>query len=531
MSATRYASSLPARSGPEWSLERVTSASRLFGANGLRTGPDGRLYVAQVSGSQVSAIDVDTGAIEVISPTGGAIIGPDDLAFDSRGSLYVTEFTEGRLSVRAADGMIRVLNGDLPGANPVTVHQDRLFVGECRPAGRIMEVNRATGATRVLVADVPLPNAMEVGPDGYLYFPVMGTNEIWKVHPDGGAPEVVAGDLGVPDAVKFDASGHIISTQCHSGQVLRIDPRTGEKTVLADIEAGLDNVSLVNGRIFVSHFSGRIVEVLGEGRHRALLPSGFNWPLGLAMSDDGGLFVADGPFSYIQREAEPLATAGMLFTPGSPGYVRGVAAEGSGAFIVTTANGAVMRWKPQAQESELLAEGFDQLMGVAIGADGAVLFAELGAGKVHVLRSGVVETLLEGLDRPSGVAISADGDVYVAESGRGRVARLVGGRAETVLDGLGRPQGLTVGGGKLYVLDVIAKTVVELDLADGRSAVIASQLPVGPPQGVELKPLKPVLPLAGAMGPFAGLARGSDGALYIAADAEGSVLKLTPAAG
>ena len=43
-----------------WSLERLTPPSRLYGANGLRTGPDGRIYVAQVVGSQISALDVAT---------------------------------------------------------------------------------------------------------------------------------------------------------------------------------------------------------------------------------------------------------------------------------------------------------------------------------------------------------------------------------------------------------------------------------------------------------------------------------------
>ena len=86
---------------------------------------------------------------------------------------------------------------------------------------------------------------MEVGPDGLLYFPVMGANEIWRIDPEGGAPERVAGDLGVPDAVKFDASGYIVSTQVHSGQVLRIDPRNGERSVLATLNPGLDNLTFV----------------------------------------------------------------------------------------------------------------------------------------------------------------------------------------------------------------------------------------------------------------------------------------------
>jgi DNA-binding beta-propeller fold protein YncE len=71
-----------ARVAEGWTLQRRTPPSRLNGANGLRTGPDGRIYVAQVAGSAISAIDPDTGAIETVSAVGGAITAPDDLVFD-----------------------------------------------------------------------------------------------------------------------------------------------------------------------------------------------------------------------------------------------------------------------------------------------------------------------------------------------------------------------------------------------------------------------------------------------------------------
>lgn len=54
-----------------WRLQRITAPSRLFGANGLRTGPDGRVYVAQVTGSQISALDVATGELVAVSPAAG----------------------------------------------------------------------------------------------------------------------------------------------------------------------------------------------------------------------------------------------------------------------------------------------------------------------------------------------------------------------------------------------------------------------------------------------------------------------------
>lgn len=511
-----------------WRIERATPPSRLFGANGIRTGGDGRIYVAQVSGSQVSAIDIDSGLIETISPMGSAIVGPDDLVFDDAGNLYLTEVTEGRVSMLSPNGETRVIQGDMPIANPITFHAGRLIAGECRPGGRIMELDRDGGAPRVIATDVPMPNAFEVGPDGKLYFPVMGANEIWRVDLKGGVPEKVAGDLGLPDSVKFDAAGFIVSTQVASGQVLRIDPRTGDRVVLADIAPGLDNLTFVGDRLFVSSISGQVNEVLSGGRIRPLIEDGLQWPLGLATGPDGVLFVADGGFVYTLQPGGSLRSAGMLFSPGFPGYTRGVAAASQGEFVVTTSNGDVARFWPAEGRNEVLASGYDQLYGVAIAQDGAIVFAEQGTGRLLSVSGGRVEVLATGLDRPSGVAIGANGDIYVAESGSGKVSRYSGGRTETLVDNLERPQGLLVRDDRLYIVDAETKALIEYHLETGVSRLIAARLPVGPPVGVIPKVLGPIGNLAGPMGPFAGIAAGPDGVIYVSADAEGSVLAIRP---
>src|SRR5246127_4380963 len=235
---SRYGLNQPVEVAEGWRLERVTAPSRLFGANGLRTGPDGRVYIAQVTGSQISALDPRTGHLETVSAKGGEIVAPDDVAFDASGNLYATEVMDGRVSMLDAAGRTRVLRDDVPSANGITVHRDRLFIGECREGGRLMEFDLGGGPPQVLLENVPSPNAMEVGPDGLLYFPVMGANEIWRVDPGGGEPQCVAKDLGVPDSVKFDPQGRIVSTQVASGQVLRIDPRSGERRLLAQLSPG-----------------------------------------------------------------------------------------------------------------------------------------------------------------------------------------------------------------------------------------------------------------------------------------------------
>ena len=71
--------------------------------------------------------------------------------------------------------------------------------------------------------------------------------------------------------------------------------------------------------MFVSNFTGEITEILGGGETRTVLPGGLNWPLDLAVGDDGRLYVADGTYFYAVAPGGSLQTVGMLFSPGYPG--------------------------------------------------------------------------------------------------------------------------------------------------------------------------------------------------------------------
>ena len=517
----------PAQVAEGWALGRLTPPSRLNGANGIRTGADGRIYVAQVAGSAISAIDVDSGAIQTISGVGGAITAPDDLVFDEAGNLYCTEITRNRVTVLRPDGTSGVIADGVAVANPITYHQGRLIAGELQMGGRILELDRSGGIARTICEGVPMANAFEVGPDGKLYFPAQAANEIWRVSLDGGEPEVVARDLGVPDSVKFHPDGYIVSTQVASGQVLKIDPRTGEKSVLADIGAGLDNVAFVGGRTFVSHITGSIHEIVAPGQAKPLVEQGLQWPMGLAVGPQGTVYIADGMFAYAARPGAAKELVGTLFATSYPGFMRGIAASGADEWVVTTAHGTVARWTPGG-EVETLAFGHEVPMGIAV-AGTRVVFADAGAGRVLSLEGGETAELAAGLATPSGVAIAEDGGVYVAEADGGRIVKLAGGKAETVLDGLGRPEGIAIRGSKLYAVDTGAKEVVELDLLSGVRQTLAGALPVGTPQGVP--PLRPggVGDMCGPMWSFTGIAAGADGVLYVSGDAEGSVLSLRPA--
>jgi sugar lactone lactonase YvrE len=533
--SSRFGGSAPAQAAEGWSVTRLTLPSRLSGANGIRTGADGRIYIASVPSSSISAINPDTGAIEVISPLGGDIVAPDDLVFDEAGNLYVTEITLGRVSMRAPNGKMSVIAGDMPVANPITYHQGRLIAGECRMDARIMELDRNGGAPRLIKDGIPMANAFDVGPDGRLYAPIMGANEIWAIDLSTGAHEVVAGELGVPDSVKFDSKGRIVSTQVASGDVLRIDLQSGTREVLANLGPGLDNVAFVGDRIFVSSINGSITEILEPGKVRPLVQRGLQWPLGLGVDGDGTIFVCDGVYGYNLRPGgdvseESLQLAGMIFWPGCPGYLRGVCASASpGEWIVTTGLGSIARYRPAAGESDFIGHGYDQLMGVATTSRGAVVFAEYGTGAVHVSDGGEIREIASGLSKPMGVAVQDD-TIFVAEAGSGRISMIRNGSsAETLATGLGRPEGLCVSNGVLYAVDTAAKTLFAIDPMSGDVTTIVSGLPVGAPAGITPKFLGPIGDMSGPMVNFAGIAAGSDGTLYLSGDGEGSVIAVRQA--
>ena len=509
-----------------WKCTQLTPPSALFGANGMRFGPDGRLYVAQAFGSQISAIDPVSGAVEVISPKGGPIVAPDDLAFDSKGTLYITEVMSARVCARAANGERRIIADNVPGANGVTVHQDRIFMDECRPGGRLWELYADGRAPRQLADNLPLPNALRLGPDGNIYFPVLGENAIWRIPLSGGRPEPFAKDLGLPTAVKINSKGEIVSTQGRTGEILKIDIRSGARRVHAKVRPGLDNLELTaDDRIFISHFTdGGVAELMADGSERRLIDPGFCGPAGLAVSSDGTLYASDGiSMAAVERDGAQRRV-GMLFDGQFPGFVRGLAAAADGNLVVTTSAGDVTTYHPTSHAMTEHAKGLQELYGVAVGPGGVIVVAEGGGGRVLVISGKEIKTAATGLSRPSGVAVAADGSCFVAEAGKGRVVHINGGVSEAV-GGLREPQGLLLDGDDLYIVDAGAHELVRFSTRTRERETVAANLPVGAPLGViphVLAGIPGLLP--GPLTPFAGIAQSHDGTIYVAADAEGSIL-------
>jgi len=500
----------------------------------MRLGPDGWLYVTQVFGSQITAIDPATGELRIVSARGGPIVSPDDLAYDSKGVMYITEYLNQRVCARMPNGEVRVISDQVPGANGITVHNDRLFVDECRAGGRLLELFPDGRAPRLMADGLAMPNACAVGPDGLLYFPEVLSGDIWRVPLNGGERERFLNGLHTPPALKFDNRGALMVLESHTGDVTRIDLQSREKTRFATLESGLDNFVIApDDRVFVSSFAhGGLWEIAPDGQSKVLLPHGLIGPWDLTWAGQT-LFIGDGPSLIRTRAQGGWDRAGWVGDPGFPGMIRGLCAGPGRALHLTTTVGSIATFDPDTHSAEVLASGLDRPLGIDRSPRGSLIAAENGIGRILEITQGKEpKPLASGLNFPTGVATAPDGGCYVSETGAHRVVRIDGG-TEVLAEGLDTPQGLAVAGDALFVLDAGARQLLEIGLKDRSRKLVASNLPVGSGGGLPVKPM-PGIPgiFPGPFVPFAGVAAGpveraSLPVIYIAGDADGSVLALT----
>lgn len=518
---------LSPRAAPGWSVQTLVRPAALAGANGMRWGPDGELYVAQAFGSQVSAVNVQTGASRIVSAADGPIIAPDDLAFDSHGNLFVTEVMSARVSAIRTNGTVDVIAADVPVANGVSVHGDRIFMSEFNPEGRIWELYADGAAPRLIASGLMMPNALCLGPDGMLYFPLVPLGEVWRVAVEGGPPERVIGGLDIPTAVKFDSQGRLFTVESGSGAISLIDVAAGTKSEFARVAYGIDNFAFApDGRMFVSHFTdGEVVEIAPDGRQRVAVAGGMTGPFGLAAAPDGGLVAADGMSLASVDKAGAVSRPAMLLQHGFPGYVRGVAMCADGHLIVTNSAGQCARYCPGAEAAVLL-DGLDCAMGVIVAANGEIVLCESGAGRVMAIGpDGTARVLASGLDRPIGIAEAPDGGFFVSEAGAGRVTHLKDGEQAEVLSGLAEPHGVAVSDGRAVVLDRGTGTLLRSAVNGDAPEVLASDLPSGTHGKMQPNVLPGIAGLMpGPLLPFADIAVLADGRVAIGGDEDGSVL-------
>jgi DNA-binding beta-propeller fold protein YncE len=284
---------------------------------------------------------------------------------------------------------------------------------------------------------------------------------------------------------------------------------------------------------------GRVVTLAGGTGERLLDGhrgrAAFHTPSGLAIGPDGALYVADTGNHAIRRVTADGSVATFAGT-GMPGYVdgegfeaafdgpMGVAVGDDGAvYVADTYNDRIRRIGPDGRVTTLAGAGtpgfldgapasaqFDTPAGVAVASDGALLVADTGNGALRrIAPDGEVTTIVPvaidaahdiSLFRPVGVAAGRDGSMFVGDR-RGRVLHVLpDGRARVLA---GSSSGFANGPGEVARLHNPTGLAVDrqgaLVFADAANYMVRRIAPPGlytpdPPRS----PLAPVpgLPIA-----------------------------------
>lgn len=511
-----------AAAAQEWKIERLVPGSAFHGVHGIRFSPEGELYAGSVAGQSLYAVDVEKGTARVLvgPPQGMA----DDIAFGPGGQVVWTAISDGIVYTRRSNGPVEVLAKGLASINSIAFSRDgkRLFAAQVFGGDDLWELDPAgVKPPRKIRSGMGGFNSFWPGPDGKLYGPLWFKGQVVRIDPDSGELEVVAEGLTTPASVKFDSQDNLYVIDTATGELIRVDVKTGGKSVVAKLSTALDNFAVGPGdKLYVSNMADNGIQEVdpATGRVRQVIKGALAIPADIA-ADGGTLFVAD-VFAYRAVDARTGAVTDLarVHAAGSKlEYPTGVSIGKDRVLLASSPTGSVMAYDRKSGAFQRAWHGFAAPSDVLELADGDLLVAEMGAGRLTRVRGERAVPILQDLVAPGSLAAGPHGSVFVAETGAGRLLRVdpATGARMVLAEGLALPKGLAVlPDGRVAVLEVGARRIVAIPANGGAKAVLAENLPVG----LVTRPV----PLAG------GLAADAAGALYLASDVENSIYRLTP---
>lgn len=246
--------------GPVNGLDRPMDIVRLS---------DGNLLVSECSGDRLCLLNEDGFFIKTIGKKGrgeGELIGPQYLALDSFGNIYVTDFGNARVVVFDPDGNGLLHFGQPDGFFPgfksptgIAIIDDRIFVADSI-SGSIYEFDRAGNYHGQLVPDHTFSRPESMKTWGQ-YIILTDRNRVVTVDSLTGATYENAktgnGKTQITSAVP-DRNGNIIVT----------DFKANEIYIMANLTEVVGGYFVQIERVIADNFPTVILEVRVENRHR-----------------------------------------------------------------------------------------------------------------------------------------------------------------------------------------------------------------------------------------------------------------------
>ncbi len=520
--------------------------SVFHGVHGMKIGPDGALYVADIYGFTIWRVDRATGAAApyVGFPYGMA----DDLAFSTSGLLAWT--SPGRVFGRKPDGQIYLIADRLPGVNGIGfTRSGRLFVTQISPAKNTLVELDPSGRRppHVLLDRTGGINGFRIDADDILWGPqgwlAGGYGNIVRIDLKTLDLRVVASGFTTPTGVDIGSDRSLYAVDFLDGAVIRVNPRTGEKTLVKQLDPWLDNLTVsADDKIYVSDTPDDTIWEIDAKTHatRALHKGRLALPGGVAIApgpQGERIYVAD-TFTYKSVDPNTGAVTDWGHRLGQPMIAASSMRFSRGSLVATSVFGSLELIDPATHKVTRTETGLASPEDALLLKTGDLIVAEYAKGRLTRIRpDGRRSVLADGLSGPVGVAPAGEDGVYVCEATGGDIVLIdtVSGALRTVVRGLRQPEGLDVGpDGLLYVVEGDGGRVLRVDPATGQAAVLASGLPIGiepPGEYAKIAAEEPTIMLPPSpVWVHNGIAVSRSGEIYVSADKISALFKLTPAA-
>ena len=316
--------------GGVWSVSLTSKAKKLVasmkpGLDNLAFDSRGRLFVTSMTDNGIYLVDKHTGAARTIVE--GKLAVPADLAVTTDGGKETVHVAD-VFSYRTVDGLngavsdVLRVHGDTH-AYPIGISVGPKYVLLSSWFSNTVEkVDRKTGKLVATLTGFAAPVDALESADGSLYVAELASGNLVKVSPDGKTRSIVAKELRGPVAMAQGPGNLVYITEIAGGAVLQIDVATGARRVVADGLAGPEGIDVgPDGRLFVAEVGQkRVVAIDPASGARTVIAS--NLDIGLAPFPGGppalvptGVAVAKSGTVYVSSD---LRNALYKLTPPTP---------------------------------------------------------------------------------------------------------------------------------------------------------------------------------------------------------------------
>jgi sugar lactone lactonase YvrE len=316
--------------GGIWSVSLTSKAKKLVasmkpGLDNLAFDSRGRLFVTSMTDNGIYLVDKQTGSWRTIVE--GKLAIPADLAVTTDGAKETVHVAD-VFSYRNVDGSTGAVTDMLRVHGETHSYPTGISVGPKHTllsswfSNTVQKVDRKTGKLVATLADFMAPvDALEAA-DGSVYVAELGSGNLVKVSPDGKTRTNVVKGLRAPVALAQGAGNLVYVTEIAAGAVTQIDVASGARKVVADNLAGPEGIDVgPDGKLYVAEVGQkRVVAIDPANGNKVVIAS--NLDIGLAPYPGGppalmptGVAVAKSGAVYVSADTR---NALYKLTPPSP---------------------------------------------------------------------------------------------------------------------------------------------------------------------------------------------------------------------